>query len=78
MWSPESRFWLAGDTKARPDLAWAIVGFNGTSPNSFFSVGGFGNALLAIFPWLVWVLCVGVTTVRGAREGTARSGAPLA
>ena len=58
------------------NLAWAIVGFNGTSPNSFFSVGGFGNALLAIFPWLVWVLCVGVTTMRGAREGTTRSGVP--
>ena len=58
------------------NLAWAIVGFNGTSPNSFFSVGGFGNALLAIFPWLVWVLCVGATTVRGARRGTTRAGVP--
>ena len=59
------------------NLAWAIVGFNGTSPDHFFAVGGIGNAMLAIFPWLVWVICVGVTTVRGARPGTARSGAPL-
>ena len=68
---------LAGAT-ALSNLAWAIVGFNGTSPNSFFAVGGFGNALLAIFPWLVWVVCVGVTTVRGVRPGTSRSGAPVA
>jgi hypothetical protein len=63
---------------ALSNLAWAIVGFNGTSPNSFFAVGGFGNAILAIFPWLVWVVCVGVTTVRGARPGTSKSGAPAA
>jgi hypothetical protein len=62
---------------ALSNLAWAIVGFNGTSPNSFFAVGGFGNALLAIFPWLVWVVCVGVTTVRGARPGTTRAGTPV-
>lgn len=62
---------------ALSNLAWAIVGFNGTSPNSFFAVGGFGNALLAIFPWLVWVVCVGVTTVRGARPGTNRAGVPV-
>jgi hypothetical protein len=59
------------------NLAWAILGFNGTSPDSFFAVGGVGNALLAIFPWLVWVFCAGVTTVRGAPEGMSRSGAPL-
>ena len=67
---------LAGAT-ALSNLAWAIVGFNGTSPNSFFAVGGYGNAILAIFPWLVWVVCVGVTTVRGARPGTTKSGAPM-
>lgn len=61
---------------ALSNLAWAVVGFNGTSPNSFFAVGGFGNAILAIFPWLVWVLCVGFTTVRGARPGTTRAGTP--
>jgi hypothetical protein len=59
---------------ALSNLAWAIVGYNGTSPTSFFAVGGAGNALLAIFPWLFWVFCVGVTTVRGRRPGTERSG----
>ena len=67
---------LAAATAAS-NLAWAVVGFNGTSPDSFFAVGGFGNALLAIFPWLVWVVCVGLTTVRGVRPGTSRSGEPI-
>jgi hypothetical protein len=58
------------------NLAWAVLGFNGTSPNHFFAVGGVGNAILAIFPWLVWVFCVGLTTIRGAREGMSRSGGP--
>lgn len=52
---------------AASNLAWAIIGFNGTSPNAFFAAGGIGNAILAIFPWLVWVFCVGLTTVRGER-----------
>ncbi len=50
------------------NLVWAPMGFDGTSPNGFFAAGGVGNALLAIFPWLVWVFCVGVTTVRGGRH----------
>lgn len=62
---------------ALSNLAWAIVGLGGTSPDSFFAVGGFGNALLAIFPWLVWVVCVGVTTVRGVRAGADRAGTPV-
>jgi hypothetical protein len=60
------------------NLVWAPFGFAGTSANPFFATGGFGNALLAIFPWLVWVFCVGLTTVRGARHGASRSGAPAA
>lgn len=57
------------------NLVWAPVAFGGTQPGSFLAAGGWGNALLAIFPWLVWVVCVGVTAVRGARPGTHRSGA---
>ncbi|MBG6056500.1 hypothetical protein IWX81_002938 [Salinibacterium sp. CAN_S4] len=67
---------LAAATAAS-NLVWAVVGFNGTSPNAFFAVGGVGNALLAIFPWLVWVFCIGLTASRGARPGTTRSGAML-
>ena len=52
------------------NLALAAVGFAGTSPSSFFAVGGIGNALLGIFPWLAWVFCVGLTTFREYRAGT--------
>ncbi|BDI22963.1 hypothetical protein [Herbiconiux sp. L3-i23] len=69
--------YLAAAT-AVSNLVWAPLGFTGTSPTSFFATGGAGNAILAIFPWLVWVFCVGITTVRGARPGTARSGGPKA
>ncbi|GAA1001477.1 hypothetical protein [Subtercola frigoramans] len=68
---------ILASATALSNLAWAIVGFNGTSPNHFFAVGGIGNALLAIFPWLLWVVCVGITTIRGARHGMLRSGAPI-
>lgn len=52
-------------TTAVSNLALAVLGFGGTSPSNFFAVGGLGNALLGIFPWLVWVFCVGFTTLRG-------------
>jgi hypothetical protein len=67
---------LAGIT-ALSNLAWAPVAFGGTEPGGFFAAGGWGNALFAIFPWLVWVFCVGVTAVRGARPGTHPSGEPI-
>lgn len=60
------------------NLVWAPVAFGGTEPGSFLAAGGWGNALLAIFPWLVWVFCVGLAAVRGARPGTHKSGEPAA
>jgi hypothetical protein len=54
------------------NLVWAPAAFGGTSPTNFAAAGGFGNALMAIFPWLVWVFCVGVTTVRGERPVRSR------
>jgi hypothetical protein len=66
---------FAGIT-AVSNLIWAPVAFGGTAPGSFLAAGGWGNALLAIFPWLVWVGCVGLTAVRGARPGTTPSGVP--
>lgn len=68
---------FAGIT-AISNLVWAPIAFGGTEPGSFLAAGGWGNALLAIFPWLVWVLCVGLAAVRGARPGTHPSGAPMA
>lgn len=54
------------------NLVWAPAAFGGTSPTNFAAAGGFGNALMAIFPWLVWVFCVGITTVRGERHSRVR------
>lgn len=54
------------------NLVWTPAAFGGTSPTNFAAAGGFGNAIMAIFPWLVWVFCVGVTTVRGERPARAR------
>lgn len=67
---------FAGITAAS-NLVWAPVAFGGTEPGSFLAAGGWGNALLATFPWLVWVLCVGIAAIRGARPGTHPSGAPI-
>ena len=57
---------------AASNLVWAPAAFGGTSPENFAAAGGFGNAVMAIFPWLVWVFCVGVTTVRGEQRERAR------
>jgi len=57
---------------AASNLVWAPAAFGGTSPDNFAAAGGFGNAIMAIFPWLVWVFCVGVTTVRGERRARSR------
>ena len=67
---------LAAATAAS-NLVWAPAAFGGTSPTNPLAAGGWGNAVFAIFPWLVWVFCVAVTTVRGKREGTHPSGAPV-
>jgi hypothetical protein len=31
-----------------------------------------GDRISAIFPRLVWVVCIGITTIRGARADSAR------
>ncbi|MCS5715271.1 hypothetical protein NVV95_12010 [Herbiconiux sp. CPCC 205716] len=42
--------------------------FGGTSPDSFFAAGGAATAMLATFPWLVWVACVGIVAIRDRRR----------
>jgi len=42
--------------------------FGGTSDRWFFSAGGVGVALFATFPWLAWVVAVGIVTIRGRRH----------
>lgn len=41
--------------------------FGGTSDTSFIAAGGVGVTLFATFPWLAWVIVVGIVTVRGHR-----------
>jgi hypothetical protein len=38
--------------------------FGGTSATSLFSAGGAGVTLLATFPFLMWVIAVGIVTIR--------------
>lgn len=47
--------------------------FGGTDDQSFHSVGGWGTALIATFPWLVWVGCVGIVVIRGRRAHRERA-----
>jgi hypothetical protein len=42
--------------------------FGGTSDTSFVSAGGHGVVVFATFPWLVWVIAVGIVTIRGRRR----------
>ena len=49
------------------NIAAVATVFGGTD-DSFHSVGGWGTAALATFPWLVWVVCVGVVVIQGRRD----------
>ena len=42
--------------------------FGGTSDLSFVSAGGVGVAIFATFPWLAWVIAVGIVTIRARRR----------
>jgi hypothetical protein len=46
--------------------------FGGTSDTSFFAAGGLGVTVFATFPWLAWVIVVGIVTVRGHRPTRRR------
>jgi hypothetical protein len=46
--------------------------FGGTSDTSFFAAGGLGVTLFATFPWLAWVIAVGIVTIRGHRPTSRR------
>jgi hypothetical protein len=38
--------------------------YGGTSDASFVSAGGVGVAIFATFPWIAWVIAVGIVTIR--------------
>jgi len=42
--------------------------YGGTDDRDFYSVGGWGVAAFATFPWLAWVIVVGVVTIRDRRR----------
>jgi hypothetical protein len=50
------------------NLAAVPTMFGGTSDRSFVSAGGPGVAAFATFPWLVWVIAVGIVTIRSRRR----------
>ena len=50
------------------NLAAVPTMFGGTDPSSFLAAGGAGAALFATFPWLVWVVAVGIVAIRGRRR----------
>lgn len=61
------------------NIAAVPTAYGGTDDESIHSVGGWGTALLATFPWLVWVVSVGVVVIRERREHheRARAASPL-
>jgi hypothetical protein len=42
--------------------------FGGTDNHSFFSVGGWGGAVFATFPWLAWVTVTSILALRQRRD----------
>lgn len=55
-------------------VAWVVAGlqifglatiFGGTSDRFWFSSGGVGVTLTATFPWVAWVITVGIVTIQG-------------
>ena len=59
--------WVALGTAAL-NLISVPTMFGGTSPDSFFAAGGAATALLATFPWIVWVVCIGFVAIRDRRR----------
>lgn len=50
--------------------------FGGTDNRSFSSVGGWGGAVFATFPWLVWVAVTSILALRQRRVGVIADPAP--
>lgn len=50
------------------NIAAAPTIYGGTNDRDFYSVGGWGVAAFATFPWLAWVIVVGVVAIRSRRR----------
>jgi hypothetical protein len=49
------------------NLAIVPTAFGGTDATNFFSAGGLAVTLLSTFPFLVWVISIGIVTIRNQR-----------
>lgn len=50
---------------AIPNLVLVGTAFGGTDDTSFRAAGGWGSVALGTFPWLVWIVSVGIVVIRG-------------
>ena len=66
-------------------VAWVVAGlqlfglatiYGGTSDHYWFSSGGVGVTLTATFPWIAWVITVGIVTIQGHSGFRWRRSAP--
>jgi hypothetical protein len=64
---PDWTGWIAGVAAVLNLLAVPTM-FGGTDPDAIGAAGGWGTAALATFPWLIWVVAVGIATIRGRRH----------
>jgi hypothetical protein len=49
---------------AIPNLVFVGTAFGGTDDTSFRAAGGWGSVALGTFPWLVWIVAVGIVVIR--------------
>jgi len=56
--------WLAVIV-ALPPLVLAGTAFAGTDDPPFRAAGGWGSVALGTFPWLAWIVAVGIVVIRG-------------
>lgn len=55
------------------NLVAVATAFGGTDDTSFHSAGGWGTAAIATFPWLAWVVAVGIVVIRYRHHHLARA-----
>ncbi|MES2169428.1 MAG: hypothetical protein V4479_01715 [Actinomycetota bacterium] len=58
---------IASFVVAAMNVAAVPTVFGGTDDTKFYSVGGWGGAVFATFPWIAWVIMVGVLALRERR-----------
>jgi len=64
--------WLAVAV-AIPNLVLVGTAFGGTDDTSFRAAGGWGSVALGTFPWLVWIVAVGIVVIRGRESHLERA-----